>query len=112
MTDIEKTGPADKPPVPPTPAAGPEAIIARNESGGQLLGTLLGPKFEDSPKISALALEAIVGAIYGTLYDRVRSEGPESLLDLPPLLIYVALTPILGAEAACAVANDHGSSNG
>ena len=28
MTDIKKTGPADEPPTPPTPAAGPEAIKA------------------------------------------------------------------------------------
>ncbi|MBO0914902.1 amino acid ABC transporter permease, partial [Streptomyces laculatispora] len=28
MIDIEKSGPADQPPAPPTPAAGPEAIKA------------------------------------------------------------------------------------
>jgi hypothetical protein len=50
-------------------------------------------------------LEAIVGAIFGTLYERVRAKGADGLTELVPLLTYVVLAPFLDAEEACAVAN-------
>lgn len=86
-------------------AAGPTAIAQRNKSGGTVAALILGPTFGDVPELSRLTLRAIEGAIYGTIYERVRTRGPASLPDLAPLLTYVALAPVLGADRACAVAD-------
>ncbi|HEX8958233.1 MAG TPA: hypothetical protein VF770_00250, partial [Solirubrobacterales bacterium] len=57
-----------------------------------------------SPGTPRLAAEAIGGATYSLVYNRIRSEGPESLPALAPSATYLALAPFLGAEEACAVA--------
>jgi AcrR family transcriptional regulator len=88
--------------------AGPRAVAQRDAGGLELLGTLLGPAFDDSPEINPIVLEMIVGAIYGAIYDRLRAGGAETLPKLAPLLTYLALAPFLGAEQACAVANGNG----
>ncbi len=88
--------------------AGPEAIAQRDAGGVELLGALLGPAFDDSPEVDPIVLEMIVGAIYGTIYDRLRAGGAETLPKLAPLLTYLALAPFLGAEQACAIANGNG----
>ncbi len=85
-------------------AAGPEAIAARDRSGTDLLG----PAYEDAPDVPEIVAEAILGAIYGVLYEQVRSEGPESLPQIAPPITYLALAPFLGAEEACEVANGDG----
>jgi AcrR family transcriptional regulator len=87
-------------------AAGPEATLLRDRSEAELVLVLRESGLEETPEMPALTVEAIVGAIYGTLYDRVRTEGSRSLPELGPLLTYVALAPFLGAERACEVANE------
>ncbi|HEY0317046.1 MAG TPA: TetR/AcrR family transcriptional regulator [Solirubrobacterales bacterium] len=86
-------------------AAGPQAIAQRDTAGLQFLGPLLGPAFEDSPKVPKIVVEAIVGAIYSSVYDHVRAGPVETLPEIAPLLTYLALAPFLGAEQACEVAN-------
>lgn len=93
-------------------AAGPEAIAARDRSGADLLGTLLGPAYEDAPEVPEIVAEAILGAAYGVLYEQVRSEGPASLPQIAPLLTFLALAPFLGAAEACEVANSDGRRQG
>jgi AcrR family transcriptional regulator len=88
--------------------AGPKAIAQRDAGGLELLGPLLRPAFDDSPEIDPIVLEVILGAIYGTLYDRLRAGGAETLPKLAPLLTYLSLAPFLGAEEACAIANSSG----
>jgi len=85
-------------------AAGPEALAQRDSSGTELLGTILDPAFENSPEVDEIVLEAILGAIYGTVYLQLRANGAEALPEIAPLLTYLALAPFLGAEKACAVA--------
>lgn len=87
-------------------AAGPEAIALRDETGERILGEMLAG--DDVPDVDPIYFEAIEGAVYSVLHDRLRGSGPASLLDAAPLLTYVALAPILGAERACEVANDDG----
>lgn len=89
-------------------AAGPEAIVARDRSGAGLLDTLLGPAFEGAPEVPTIVSEAILGAIYGAVYEQVRSRGPKSLPQIAPLLSYLALAPFVGAEEACEVAKGGG----
>lgn len=87
-------------------AAGPEAIVLRDGTGERILAEMLSG--EDVPEIDPIYFEAIEGAAYSVLHDRLRAGGPAGLLDAAPLLTYVALAPILGAERACEVANEDG----
>ena len=48
----------------------------------------------------------ISSALYALLYDFVRANGPERLLELAPTFAYVTLAPFLGAEKAYAAAVD------
>jgi AcrR family transcriptional regulator len=89
-------------------AAGPEAIAQRNRAGLEVLEAVLSPAFERTPEVNPIALEAILGAAYTVLTDRLRSDGPEGLPRAAPLMTYVTLAPFLGAEEACEVANDDG----
>jgi AcrR family transcriptional regulator len=87
-------------------AAGPEAIRQRDATGEAILAETLargGPA-----EINPLVAEAIVGATYSVMHDRVREQGAESLLESPPFLTYVALVPFVGPEQACAIANGDG----
>lgn len=59
-------------------------------------------------QISSVGLEMIVGAVYGLMYRQVRRGGPETLPSLAPICTYLTLAPFIGAEAACAAANDEG----
>lgn len=92
-------------------AAGGEAIAARNSGGTLMMQTVLGPGFEDTPDAPELSLEALVGAIYGAIFDRLTADGPEALPEVAPLLTYLALAPFLGGEKACAVATGDGRSS-
>lgn len=56
----------------------------------------------------AIVSEAVLGATYGVLYERVRSQGPETLPEIAPLLSYLALAPFMTAEEAYAVATSNG----
>jgi AcrR family transcriptional regulator len=65
---------------------------------------LLAPGYELKPETPPIAPEAIGGALYSLLYDHVNKEGPETLPDLVPTLVYVTLAPFLEAEEAYEVA--------
>ena len=86
-------------------AAGSAAVERRSETL-QPLEELIGRGFEREPEVPALAAEAIAGAIFTLIYKRLRDSGPTSLPSLAPLLTYITLSPFLGAEEACRVAND------
>lgn len=87
-------------------AAGPKAMAMRNGTGNQILTEMLSDS--EVPEFDPLYFEAIEGAAYSVLHERVRNEGPSSLPEAAPLLTYVSLAPILGAERACEVANGDG----
>lgn len=88
-------------------AAGKRALEARDNiiTG---LGGLLMPGYEVAPDTPAVAAEAIGGAIYSLIYDQLRAGGSESLPQLTPMATYIALSPFLGAEEACKIANGDG----
>jgi AcrR family transcriptional regulator len=87
--------------------AGPRALEHRDVVM-EGLEALLAPGYELAPQVPAVAAEAIGGAIYALVYDQVRRDGAASLPEIAPLATYVALSPFLGAERACAVANGDG----
>jgi AcrR family transcriptional regulator len=88
-------------------AAGPAAIQRRVETLAPL-EALVAQGYKRSPKTPKIAAEAIAGAINTLAYKRIRDSGPESLPSLAPLLTYLALSPFIGAEEACRVANGDG----
>lgn len=60
------------------------------------------------PGVAAIVSEAIAGAVDSMLFDAVNEWGTDRLYELVPLAIYVSLAPFVGAEEACALANETG----
>ena len=73
-----------------------------------MIADLVGPAYEDGLRPHELQLEASAGAIYGVLFEGVRSGHTADLPRLAPFLTYFALAPFIGAEEACDVANGRG----
>jgi AcrR family transcriptional regulator len=88
--------------------AGPEAIAGRDSAGVMLTADLVGPAYADGLQAPKLSIEASAGAIYGVLFEGVRSGHAADLPRLAPFLTYFALAPFIGAEEACDVANGRG----
>lgn len=83
-------------------------VLERRDQVIEGMQALLVPGYEIKPDASPVAAEAIGGAIYSMIYDQVRSGAIESMAELAPLATYMTLTPFIGAEEACAVANSDG----
>jgi AcrR family transcriptional regulator len=79
-------------------AAGKRALDQREIVTEGMEG-LLAPGYELKPDTPAIAGEAVGGALYSLLYDHVNKQGPETLPDLVPTLVYVTLAPFLGEDA-------------
>jgi AcrR family transcriptional regulator len=58
-----------------------------------------------APDLKPIAREAIVSCLYAMLSDHVRTRGAKDLQALTPVATYLALSPFLGPELACEVAN-------
>ncbi|HET6999390.1 MAG TPA: TetR/AcrR family transcriptional regulator [Solirubrobacterales bacterium] len=88
-------------------AAGRKAMEQRD---GVMKGmeALLIPGYERNPDVSPVAGEAIGGAIYSMINDRIKQHGAASLQGIAPLATYVTLAPFVGPEEACEVANGDG----
>ena len=88
-------------------AAGPAAMERRVETL-EPLQALVAEGLKRSPQTPPNAAEAIAGGIYTLAYRRIRDSGAESLPGLAPLCTYIALSPFIGPEEACRVANGDG----
>jgi AcrR family transcriptional regulator len=84
-------------------AAGKRALDQREVVTEGMEG-LLAPGYELKPETPPIAAEAIGGALYSLLYDHVNKQGPETLPDLVPTLVYVTLAPFLSRDEAYEVA--------
>ncbi len=87
-------------------AAGAGAL-ARREAGLEPLAGLIARGEAHAPGTPAVAVELILGGVIA-LAARQLAEDPAGLVGLGPLLTYYALSPYLGPERACAVANGEG----
>ncbi len=85
---------------------GTTGALERRDQAIESLRAFLEPGYERSPKTPRIAAEAIGGAVYELAYRRVREGEAETLAQSAPQLTYLTLAPFLGAEEACAVAND------
>jgi AcrR family transcriptional regulator len=85
-------------------AMGPEALALRDRVIDSM-SAMLAPGFGENPEMPEIASEAIGGAIYALLRERLRSGGPRRLAEAVPLATYLTLAPFIGAEEAAAIAN-------
>jgi AcrR family transcriptional regulator len=92
--------------------AGPKALGGRDYAGTLMIAHLVEPAYAHGLKASQLQLELSAGAIYGVLFEGVRSGHTADLPRLAPFLTYFALAPFIGAEEACDVANGRGRAGG
>jgi AcrR family transcriptional regulator len=86
-------------------AAGPRTL-ERLDQGLEASQSFLDAGVEEyAPQMPPIWREAITAALYAMFCRRVEREGPETLPEIAPLATYMALTPFLGPEDACKVAN-------
>lgn len=88
-------------------AAGPVGVERRAKAMAPLQ-ELIAEGFERSPQTPRITTEFVAGTVYTLAYRTVRDKGPEALPHLTPLCTYIALTPFVGTEKACEVANGSG----
>ena len=85
-------------------AVGPEGL-ARRDRVIDSMSSMLAPAYAENPTVPKIASEAIGGAVFALLRDRILTSGPQRLPEDIPLAIYITLAPFVGPEEACAVAN-------
>ena len=79
--------------------------MARRDRVIDSMSSMLAPAYAENPTVPKIASEAIGGAVYALLRNRIRNGGPQRLPEDIPLAIYITLAPFVGPEEACAVAN-------
>jgi AcrR family transcriptional regulator len=85
-------------------AAGLEAMQRRLESL-QPLQELIAAGYELAPETPRITAEGIVGGVYTLTYRRLRESGARALPALAPICAYITLSPFLGPDEACRIAN-------
>jgi AcrR family transcriptional regulator len=88
-------------------AAGSAAVERRSETL-EPLEELISQGLELEPEAPKIAGEAITGGILTLIHKRLRDSGASSLPSLAPLITYITISPFIGAEEACRVANGDG----
>ena len=88
-------------------AAGDEAV-ERRAAGMTPLQNLLENNTVDWMHMPPVVYEALSGAVGWLLYRTTLRSGAGALPELAPLCTYLTLSPFLGAEEACEVANGSG----
>lgn len=88
-------------------AAGLEAMQRRQEALRPLQELIAGG-FELKPDTPPIIPEGIAGGIFTLTYRRLRDSGADSLPALAPISTYITLSPFIGPEEACRIANGDG----
>ncbi|HEY1277303.1 MAG TPA: TetR/AcrR family transcriptional regulator [Thermoleophilaceae bacterium] len=85
-------------------AAGPEAVRRRNDAMAAFRSIIEeeADRLLDRKPHSPVAVEMLVGGIYETVYSRIADGRTTDLGDLLPELVYAAVLPHLGEDAAVA----------
>jgi AcrR family transcriptional regulator len=89
-------------------AAGPWAIEQRDDVWRQLLAQLVPADLRSGSDPGKATMDAISGAIYALVYERVRAGEADRLPELTPLLTYIALSPLIGPARSREVATGTG----
>jgi AcrR family transcriptional regulator len=88
-------------------AAGLEAMRRRTETLHPLQ-ELIAAGYELAPETPRITAEGIVGGVYTLAYRHLRQGGVRSLPALAPICAYITLSPFVGPEEACRIANGDG----
>jgi len=88
-------------------AAGLEAMQQRLE-GLHPLQELIAAGYDLAPGTPPITAEGIVGGVYTLAYRRLREGGAGALPALTPICTYITLSPFVGPDEACRIANDNG----
>lgn len=88
-------------------AAGLGAMQRRTEAL-RPLQEMIAAGSELAPETPRITAEGIVGGIYTLTYRRLREGGADSLPGLAPICTYITLSPFVGPEEACRIANGDG----
>ena len=76
-----------------------ERLLARAQG-------LLAGGYEIAPDVDPIVSEAIGSSIDALIFDQIVRNGEQRLYEIAPTAIYIALVPFVGAEEACAIANE------
>lgn len=90
-------------------AAGPLILDDRDRTL-ETIRALLAPGYELAPETKPLVADAVIGAVWGLVYNKICKDGPRSLPEVAPLASYMALAPFVGPERAAEIANGDGRS--
>jgi AcrR family transcriptional regulator len=88
-------------------AAGLETMQRRLEAL-QPLQDLIAAGYALAPGTPRITAEGIVGGVYTLTYRRLREGGAEALPALAPICTYITLSPFVGPDEACRIANGDG----
>jgi AcrR family transcriptional regulator len=84
-------------------AVGPEAVAQRDRARWEIVQMLAGVA-DSVGDFDPIAVEATLGAFQSLLYGRILEGRLRDLAEVPPVVTYLGLAPVLGAEEAWKVA--------
>lgn len=80
--------------------------LDRHEAATTRFGAAISPGYAKSPGTSPIIGEAISGSLAALIYQQILQRGPERLYEVAGIASFLALTPFVGADKACALANE------
>ncbi|MDP9134902.1 MAG: TetR/AcrR family transcriptional regulator [Actinomycetota bacterium] len=86
--------------------AGGEYGFDRHEQATGRFGAVLDGGYRERPGTSPIVAEAVRGSVAALIYQGIRRRGPERLYEVAGIASFIALAPFVGADEACALANE------
>jgi AcrR family transcriptional regulator len=83
-------------------AAGPQAVAKRTEAMARASSAMDRAREESDDSAPAISAEAVVAGILAVLHTRLASAQTSGYIQLLPELMYLAVLPFFGADAASA----------
>jgi len=80
--------------------------LDRHEAATERFGSALHAGYRARPGTSRIVGEAISGSLAALIYQQIRRRGPERLYEVAGIASFLALTPFIGADEACTLANE------
>ncbi|HWM09587.1 MAG TPA: TetR/AcrR family transcriptional regulator [Solirubrobacteraceae bacterium] len=78
----------------------------RHENATGRFGAVLRAGYREYPDTSPVAAEAVSVAVAALLYQQLRRRGAEHAYEVAGIASFIALAPFVGADEACALANE------
>lgn len=78
----------------------------RHEQATGRFGAVLDGGYRERPDTRPIVAEAVRGSVAALIYQEIRRRGPERLYEVSGIASFIALAPFVGADEACALANE------